>query len=193
MKTPDLVDPTDLISTQAGTAALLNGTDVLLTTDGGHTDAQVSPPMLPAGYAPQSVAVTSFRSLALLCVGQGAAGSTEKVLYSSSDDGQHWVKAGAPSREGDPVTLAGGSPTNLVLGTASGASWLNRSANGGRRWTTALTSGDGGVGWADLGFTTVSNAVVVHGPADNAGDSDGRPGQLLLSSDGGAIWKTASF
>ena len=55
-----------------------------------------------------------------------------------------------------------------------------------------LTYGDGGEGWADLGFTTPSNAVVIHGPAHSAG-GDGRPGRLLLSSDGGASWRAVTF
>ena len=192
IKQVDLLDATDLISTQAGTAAVLGTASVLVTTDGGLTIARVATPSVP-GFAPGSVAVTSSHTLALLLVGQGAAGSTEKVVYTSPDGGLHWAKAGTPSREGDPVTLAGGSPTSLVLATASGASWLVRSADGGHSWATVVTYGDGGVGWAELGFTTVSDVVVVHGPADRAGNADGRPGQLLLSSDGGASWKAVAF
>ena len=192
IKQVGLLDATDLISTQAGTAAVLGTASVLVTTNGGLTITRVATPSVP-GFGPGSVAVTSSHTLALLLVGQGAAGSTEKVVYTSPDGGLHWTKAGTPSTEGDPVTLAGGSPTNLVLATASGASWLVRSADGGHSWATVVTYGDGGVGWADLGFTTVSDVVVVHGPADRAGNADGRPGQLLLSSDGGATWKAVAF
>ena len=192
IKQADLLDATDLISTQAGTAAVLGAASVLVTANGGLTVTRFATPNVP-GYAPGSVAVTSSHTLALLLVGQGAAGSTDKVLYTSADGGRHWAKAGTPSREGDPVTLAGGSPTNLVLATASGASWLNHSIDGGHAWKTAATYGDGGVGWADLGFTTAADAVVVHGPADRAGNVDGRPGQLLLSSDGGATWRAVTF
>ena len=55
------------------------------------------------------------------------------------------------------------------------------------------TYGDGGMGWRDLGFTAPSNAIVVHGPADTNGLPYVRPGQLLLSSDGGATWQSVSF
>ena len=136
--------------------------------------------------------MTSARGLSLLCVGQGFAGGADKRLYTSRDGGVHWRKAGAPSSEGDAEALAG-SGSDLVLAKASGASWLDRSANSGQSWTTVLTYGDGGVGWADLGFTTPSDAVVVHGPADRPGNSDGRPGQLLLSADGGASWQPVRF
>ena len=192
VKTVDALDPTDLIATQAGTAAVLSGTSVLVSTNGGLSLTSRATPSVP-GFAPDSVAVTSSHALALLLVGQGAAGSTEKVVYTSPDSGAHWAKAGTPSNEGDPVTLAGGSPTGLVLATASGASWLDRSNNGGHSWATVLTYGDGGEGWADLGFTTTTNAVVVHGPADSAGNSDGRPARLLLSANGGATWQPVSF
>jgi hypothetical protein len=192
VKTVGLLDPTDLISTQAGTAAVLDGTSVLVTTNGGLAITSRPTPSTP-GFTPGFVAVTSAHSLALLLVGQGAAGSTGKLVSTSSDGGAHCTMAGKPSRQGDPVTLAGGSPTNLILAAASGASWLERSTNGGHSWATRVTYGDGGLGWADLGFKAVSAAVVVHGPADSAGDSDGRPGQLLLSSDGGATWKSVTF
>ena len=188
----NLVDPTDLISTQAGTAAVLDSRSVLLTTNGGLTVARRATPGTPQYFGAGSVAVTSPEGLALLCVGPGFAGGAEKLLYTSPDGGVHWSKAGTPSSEGDVEALAG-SGSDLVLATASGASWLDRSIDGGRTWTTVVTYGDGGMGWADLGFTTPADAVVVHGPADNVGNSDGRPGQLLLSSNGGATWQAVRF
>ena len=52
---------------------------------------------------------------------------------------------------------------------------------------------DGGQGWADLGFTTAADGVVVRGPADSDGNSTGRPGQLFLTDDAGASWYRVSF
>ncbi len=193
VKSPDLLDPNDLISTQAGTAAVLDGTSVLVTVNGGLTVHHRATPSAPQPATPSSVAVTSSGSLALLIAGPGAAGSTDKTVYTSANLGAHWTKAGTPSREGDPGTLAGGSPSSLLLTAASGASWIFRSVSAGKTWTTALAYGDGGLGWADLGFTTPTNAVVIHGPADRSGNGDGRPGQLLLSSNGGATWQAVAF
>jgi len=51
-----------------------------------------------------------------------------------------------------------------------------------------LTEPDGGQGWADLGFTTASDGVVIHGPA-----SKGFAGQLMLTQDGGLTWRQVSF
>jgi len=193
VKSPGLLDPNDLISTQAGTAAVLDGTSVLVTTNGGLTVHRHATPGAAPPATPGSVAVTSSGSLALLIVGPGAAGSTGKVVSTSADLGAHWSKAGKPSLEGDGGTLAGGSPAGLLLTSASGASWIFRSTNGGKTWATALTYGDGGLGWGDLGFTTPTNAIVIHGPADRSGNGDGRPGQLLLTSNGGATWQAVTF
>ena len=191
LKAVDLTDPTDLVSTQAGSAAILDGTSILVTTDGGVTVTSRATPSLPQYFTPAAVAVTSGHGLALLCVGQGYTGHTQKLVYVSTNGGLTWSKAGAPSPEGDGGTLAGsGAP--LSLATASAASWLDRSTNGGHVWATSLTYGDGGLGWADLGFTTPSNAVVIHGPARSPGGA-GRPGRLLLSSDGGASWRAVTF
>jgi hypothetical protein len=189
----DMVDPDDLIATQAGTAAVLDRTSVVVTTDGGLTIMRRATPPMPSGFSPASVAVTGHDGLALLAVGQGYTGHTIKRVYVSSDTGAQWSKAGAPSPAGDGGALAAGSPSDLVLATASAASWIDRSADAGRTWTTRLTYGDGGAGWGDLGFTNASNVVVVHGPVDTAGNIDGRPGQLLFSSDGGATWRAVAF
>ena len=41
---------------------------------------------------------------------------------------------------------------------------------------------------ADLGFTTASDGVVIHGPA-----ARGFVGQLMLTKDGGLTWRRVSF
>ena len=192
VKEYDFPDPTDLISTQAGTAALLASGGVLVTKNGGLTVHTYPVPSLP-GYSPADVAVTSAKSLALLDGGGAAAGSVAKLVYVSANGGATWTKVGAPSRGGDPVTIAGGSPATLLVGAASGGSEIYRSADGGHAWTTALNPLDGGVTWADLGFSSPTHAVVVLGPVDTAGNTYGRPGRLLLSSDGGATWQVVTF
>ena len=193
VRTADLSDPNDLIATQAGTAAVLDGTSVLVTTDGGLIATRHTTPILPADFSPASVTVTGGTGLALLTVGQGFTGHTVKRVYVSADAGAVWHRAGAPGTEGDGGVLAAGSARGLLLATASAASWIDRSTDAGATWATRLTYGDGGLGWTDLGFTSVARAVVVHGPADTPGGSDGRPGQLLLSSDGGATWQAVAF
>ena len=99
-----------------------------------------------------------------------------------------WIKAGVPGNAGDGGTIAAASPTQLVISTASAASWLYYSGDGAAQWQTVLTEPDGGQGWADLGFTTASDGVVIHAPA-----SKGFAGQLMLTRDGGLTWRQVSF
>ena len=81
----NLIDSTDLIATQAGVAAVVNGHDVLVTGDDGLTFS-VSPVPCPALDQAPSVAVTSPHGLAVLCTGEGYTGHTLKQVYVSSDE-----------------------------------------------------------------------------------------------------------
>ena len=69
-----LFDPTDLISTQAGTAAVLDGTSILVTTNGGLTVARRATANTGYPFIPSSVAVASAKGLALLCIAQNYMG-----------------------------------------------------------------------------------------------------------------------
>ncbi|HMD91189.1 MAG TPA: hypothetical protein VKG80_00955 [Trebonia sp.] len=182
------------IATQARVAAVLDGSDVIVTGDGGLTYAVHATPCGTEGMAwPSSVAVSGPDGLALLCAGSAAMGSVDKTVYVSGDLGAHWAKAGSPARGGDPAGIAAATPAQLVIAAESGASWLYHSADSAAQWGTAYQAGDGGQGWNDLGFTTTSDGVVVHGPAFSDGNKEGRPGQLLLTSDGGASWQLVRF
>jgi photosystem II stability/assembly factor-like uncharacterized protein len=183
-----------VIATQARVAALLDGTSVLVTGNGGLSYTTHPTPCTTEGVAmASSVAVTGPDSLALMCAGQGAMGSVQKTVYVSSDLGAHWVKAGTAPLGGDPIAISAANPSQLVIAAASGASELYYSGDGGATWTTAYRAGDGGAGFNDLGFTTTTDGVVVHGPAVSDGNKDGRPGQLLITEDGGATWQLVRF
>jgi len=188
----NLIDPGDLIATQAGVAVVTNGRDVLVTGDGGITFT-VNPIPCPAQAQRPSVAVTFPHGLALLCIGEGYTGHTMKQVYLSRDDGAHWARAGAPNPDGDGGTIAATATGQVAIATESAASWLFSSGNAGSSWRIVQTDDDGGAGWADLGFTTATGGVVVHGPANSDGNSTQRPGQLLLTSDGGTTWYQVSF
>jgi len=182
------------IATQAQVAAVLDGTKVIVTGNGGLSTTTEATPCTTMGVAePSSVAVTGPDSLALLCAGGAAMGSVQKTVYVSDDLGAQWTKAGSPPNGGDPEGISAGTPGQIVVEAASGASELYYSANGGATWSTAWSAGDGGAGFNDLGFTTTSNGVVVRGPASSDGNSEGSPGQLLLTSNGGATWQTVTW
>ena len=128
-----------------------------------------------------------------MCTGEGYTGHTIKRVYVSGDAGAHWAPAGRPSPDGDAGTLAATMTGRLAIATESAASWLFSSPDAGASWRIAGTWNDGGSGWADLGFTTAADGVVVHGPADSDGNSTQRPGRLLLTGDAGATWYRVSF
>jgi hypothetical protein len=184
--------PNDLISTQGKIAAVQSGNTVLVTGNGGLSYARRG---LKCGKSdiggPADIAVTGPRNLALLCAGSAGAGSVAKSLYVSSDLGVHWSRAGTPPAGGDPADLAG-TPGHIVVAAVSGASWLYYSTTGAH-WSSAFRAGDGGLGFADLGFTTRTLGAVVRGPVYTDGAAFGYPGQLLLTGNGGASWYRVNF
>ena len=153
------------------------------TTDGGRhwtLDAEPSGSVL-------SLATIDGQVLALTAKGTAQSNLGPYLLLRRALSGGSWSTVATLP----PVDLV--DPTDLISTQAGSASWLERSRDDGRSWATLLTYGDGGVGWGDLGFTTPSDAVVVHGAADAPGNTDSRPGQLLLSSDGGVTWRPVTF
>jgi hypothetical protein len=183
-----------VIATQARVAAVLddNG-NVVVTGDGGLTFTVRGTPCDTQATAATAVAVTGPGSLALLCTGGAAAGSTQKTVYVSDDLGASWTKAGSPPFGGDSFGISAGTPAGLTVAAASGASWLYYSADGGLRWSVAYKALDGGAGFTDLGFTTTTDGVVVSGAPFTDGNTLRLPGQLLLTSDGGASWTAVRF
>jgi hypothetical protein len=173
----------------------LAGTRLWVSVDGGrsfHADAQPCPSHGSSLPEPAAISDDGTNTY-LLCTGQGFTGHTVKYLYRTAGTGSAWKLIGRPPVAGDGGTLAAGSGSALVLATASAASWLDRSVDGGHHWRTPLSYGDGGEGWADLGFTTAADGVVIHGPAQTDGGSSSYPGQLLLTGDGGRTWQVTPF
>ncbi len=134
-------------------------------------------------YGFDALVAPDTTSLYTLCSGQGAAGSVIKAVVKTVS-GVSTV-TGTPPAGGDPEALAATSAGTLVVSAASGASWLYRSTDGGATWTTADTFNDGGIGFNDLGFTTSTQGVVIHGVA---GPPTNVVSQLLMTTDGGASW-----
>lgn len=123
-------------------------------------------------------------SLYTLCSGSGAAGSEMKSVVKTT--GGNSRVAGTPPAAGDTEALAVSPLSNtMVVAAASGASWLYRSIDGGNSWTTAETYNDGGIGFNDLGFTTSTQGVVIHGYPNPPDDF---VSTLLMTTNGGATW-----
>jgi len=78
-------------------------------------------------------------------------------------------------------------PNVVTLATSSGASWLDRSADGGKTWKQ-VTYADGGAGWSSLSYLSPAAGWVVHGKPGEGSDN-----QLLRTSDAGVTWHKIGF
>ncbi|HZU72930.1 MAG TPA: hypothetical protein VE990_09190 [Acidimicrobiales bacterium] len=133
----------------------------------------------------------SSSELAAVCGSGGAAGQEVKEVYTSTDGGASFSRAGAAPPGGDVGGLALASPTTMVVSAASGASWLYASFDGGASWSTVFTdSGSGGMPWYDLGFTTASVGEVIEGDPGVRGLPSSR---MLVTHDGGHTWAPQTF
>jgi hypothetical protein len=181
------------IAVHGSTVWVLAETQLWISTNGGRSFRSHGQPC-----AKKAIALPGLTSVAdagahsyLLCTGQAALGHTVKFVYRTTGTHAAWSFQSKPPTPGDAGSLAAGSDQAIVIATASAASWLYLSRDSGRHWSTPLTFLDGGEGWGDLGFTTASDGVVIHGPAQTDGGSANFPGQLELTSDGGRTWHTA--
>jgi hypothetical protein len=129
-----------------------------------------------------SVAAATSARVFVVCAGGGAAGSQEKSAYVSNNDGASYQRVADAPFGGDFEAVAA-SPTDISVAASSGATNIDASFDGGRTWTTTLLIGDGGLGLSDLGFTTATQGVVIHGQTTYPQSL-----QLLMTRDGGHEW-----
>lgn len=142
-----------------------------------HSEPQPCPSTTVASVA----AATSMRVF-VVCAGGGAAGSQAKSEYRSDNGGASYQRTADPPFSGDFEAVAA-SPTSISVAAASGATLVYSSFDNGRTWTTTLEFGDGGLGLSDLGFTTATQGVVIHGQIAYPQSL-----QLLMTRDGGHTW-----
>ena len=106
------------------------------------------------------------------CQAPAAGGQAAKVIWTSSDNGAHWVVASAASAA---ARLTAGYLAGIlapvadadVLAASSTSDWLLHSADGGRSWGVSYVSNvdGGGQGLYDLAFTDSDHGVVLLGNA----------------------------
>lgn len=188
-----MLDASASIAVHGADVWVLAGTRLLLSSDGGQSFRTISQPCTNRGASPGATSVTDDGDHAyLLCVGEPGAGSAPKYVYRR--DGSAWALVGKPSMGGDGGIISAGSDHAIIVVSNSGASWLYRSTNAGRTWSTALQLDSGGAPWGDLGFTTATDGVVIEGPAAvGRGESSVAFGRVLLTDDGGRTWAVSRF
>ena len=146
----------------------------------------VTPLTLGSFVAPDPVHLYS------LCVGNDASGVGEKIV-TVTQNGATRVAGKAPP-PGLPEELSA-TPTGVLAVAAEYAqaakSFIYRSLDGGRSWGTSSFPDALGVGFSELGFTTTTQGVVIHGSPTSA--SRGGPDDFLMTHDAGATWLHISF
>ena len=166
------------------------GVTYIWSQDGSSWASPADP--CPTGSEPSylvEVAPVTTTTVYLLCSADPGAGSETKIVMLSTDGGvTAHVTPGAPAQGGLADDLAAASSSVVAVSAHSGASWIYRSADAGHTWGSAVEKDDGGMGFYDLGFTTTTQGVVVHGTPGN-----GNPSQLLMTRDAGATWTPVTF
>ena len=162
-----------------------DGAHLWATADGTHWHQDPGPcPASDVGGL-GSIAATSPAHVVFLCLGPGAAGSMSKQVLTSSDGGKTVHLAGDAPIEGDGGMLAipPGNNKVITLAAASGASLLDRSADGGKTWTQA-TYNTGGAPWASLSYVSPATGWVVLSGLPLPGSRN----VLLRTTDTGQTW-----
>jgi hypothetical protein len=169
------------------------------TEDGTAWAARPGPCPTSQPLSLTSVAAIDATHAVFLCTGNGAAGSTEKRLYASADNGRSFtvLPTSAPPG-GDGGTLAAATGAAFGVASSSAAAWIYLTEDGGRSWSTPLRINDGGAGFGDFGFQDGSHGMALHAPIarlQRAGGASGveAPATLYLTNDGGRSWSPVRF
>jgi len=114
-----------------------------------------------------------------------------KEVFTSTNGGKTFHEQGAPSEAGQVYQLAmvPGNPKVLTLEAASGATFLDRSVNGGKTWTQAEYE-DGGTGMRDLAYVSATTGYTVH-VSDSPALAYGLG--LLKTTNAGKTWRTVTI
>jgi photosystem II stability/assembly factor-like uncharacterized protein len=130
------------------------------------------------------LAAADSSHLDALCLGEGGAGSAQYQLYGTSNGGHSWQKDGGKHLEASGLFgIADNGRGVLLAATASGGSYILRTTDDGQSFPKAsVDAPTGGYSWADLGFTTTTQALAV------------LPGHgLYLSHDTGRTFAKVNF
>ena len=167
--------------------------DLWTTVNSGKTWTKLKFSCPKSVLSPSEVAASSTSDIAIACSDQGypQPGMSIKEVFTSVNGGKTFHQQGSPSEAGQVFQLAmvPGNPKVLTLEAASGATFLDRSVNGGKTWTQA-TFDDGGTGMRDLAYVSATTGYTVHvseTPALAYGLG------LLKTTNAGKTWRTVKI
>ena len=175
----------------SGRSAWFVSTSLWTTADGVHWHQY--PFRCPgAHYRLASIAAASASDVLFLCTGPGAMGSMDKEVLSSTNGGRTVHLVGQAPFDGTGSQLIAVPPSRgnvITLATTSGATWLDRSADGGKTWVVKEVKGSsGGAPLNSLSYVSTTVGWVVLGQPGLGSDS-----WLLRTSDAGVTWNKVDF
>ena len=164
-----------------------------ISTDRGKHWSRLSFKCPKIELSASAVAAASSSDVAIACSDQGypQPGLSVKELFTSKNGGRTFHLAGEPSEAGQVYGLAmpPGKPRVITLNAASGASYLYRSANGGKTWQEHVYY-DGGLGFNDLAYVSGTTGYVIHFLGSPViASSDG----LMKTTNAGRSWKNVTI
>jgi photosystem II stability/assembly factor-like uncharacterized protein len=163
------------------------------STDSGKHWSKLSFHCPKVALTASAVAAASASDVVIACSDQGypQPGFSVKEVFTSTNGGRTFHLAGAPPEPGQVYGLATppGKPKVITINSASGASYLYQSTDGGKNWTTNEFP-DGGVGFTDLAYVSATTGYVVHFLGSPfIANTDG----LVKTVNAGKSWKTIAI
>jgi photosystem II stability/assembly factor-like uncharacterized protein len=156
-----------------------------------------TPPCLKA-FGPANLAASSAADLVAVCQ-EGVWGPAQNLpagattpsvwLFRSSDGGSTFQAVGSMPSGVTPEAVASPSPATVVtaesvVNTVTPTGVLSASLDSGRTWQTVLRVSTV-TNWTDLGFTTLTQGVVI--------GSEPTGPVFYMTRDGGAVWTAIKF
>jgi photosystem II stability/assembly factor-like uncharacterized protein len=163
------------------------------STDSGRRWSRLSFRCPRAALSASAVAAASRSQVAIACSDQGypQPGFSVKEVFTSENGGRTFRLAGEPPEPGQVYGLAmpPGNPLVITLNAASGASYLDQSADRGRAWETNAYF-DGGLGFSDLAYASATTGYVIHFMGSPViAYTDG----LMKTTNAGRTWKNITI
>jgi photosystem II stability/assembly factor-like uncharacterized protein len=163
------------------------------STDSGRHWSRLSFRCPRIALSASAVAAASRSDVAIACSDEGypQPGSSVKEVFTSANGGRTFHLAGEPPEPGQVYGLAmpPGNPRVITLNAASGASYLDQSANGGKTWKENVYY-DGGLGFNDLAYASATTGYVIHFMGSPViAYTDG----LMKTTNAGRTWKNVTI
>jgi hypothetical protein len=138
------------------------------------------PPCMDTGGGVMLAAATTADVVAFCDEGVWNDRPQAERVYASSDAGSTFQRVPTPVPVKTPSAVAAAASNAWVVGgsDSDATAVLVITVDGGRTWKT-IHRGENPAAWADLGFTSSRQGVVI---------SQGKIGRLLMTFDGGQTW-----